>query len=99
MKNSGKSFGKGKFSSSKGDKKEFKKKDEKDSPSTKGIVCYECNGHGHLKKECPNYLRGKGKVFAATLSDFKSSNFDVEGECDSERNYSWQLPRLTLGKI
>ena len=89
MKNSGKSFGKGKFSSSKGDKKEFKKKDEKDSPSTQGIVCYECNGHGHLKKECPNYLRGKGKVFAATLSDFKSSNFDVEGECDSERNYSW----------
>ena len=99
IKNNGKSFGKGKFSSSKNDKREFKKKDGKDSPSTQGIVCYECNGHGHLKKECPNYLRGKGKVFAATLSDFKSSNFDVEGECDSERNYSWQLPRLTLGKI
>ena len=22
-------------------------------------MCYECNGIGHLKKECPNYLRGK----------------------------------------
>ena len=45
---------------------------------------YKCNGHGHLKKECPNYLRGKGKVFATTLSDFESSNSDMEGECDSE---------------
>ena len=88
MKNNGKSFGKGKFSSSKNDKKEFKKKDGNDSPSIQGIVCYECNGHGHLKKECPNYLIGKGKVFATTLSDSESSNSDVEGECDSEGNYS-----------
>ena len=45
-KNSGKPFSKGKFSSSKGDRKEFQ--------SPQGIVCYNCNGHGHLKKECPN---------------------------------------------
>ena len=88
MKNSEMSFGKWKFSSSKNDKKGFKKKDGKDSPSTLGIVCYECNGHGHLKKECPNYLRGKGKVLATTLSDSERSNSDAEGECDSEGNYS-----------
>ena len=88
MKNNGKSFGKGKLSSSNNDKRKFKKKDGKDSSSTQGIVCYECNGHGHLKKECPNYLRGKGKVFATTLSDSESSNSDVEGEYDSEGNYS-----------
>ncbi|XP_050280764.1 uncharacterized protein LOC126721747 [Quercus robur] len=87
MKNSGKPFSKGKFSSSKGDRKEFKKKDGKEFQSPQGIVCYECNGHGHLKKECPNYLRGKGKVFATTLSDSDSSNSDTEGECDSEGNY------------
>ena len=87
MKNSGKSFSKGKFSSSKGDRKEFKKKDGKDSQSLQGIVCYECNGHKHLKNECLNYLRGKGKVFATTLNDFESSNSDIEGECDSEGNY------------
>ena len=87
MKNSGKSFNKGKFSSPKGDRKEFKKRDGKDSQSPQGILCYECNGHRHLKKECPNYLRGKGKVFATTLSDSESSNSDTEGECDSERNY------------
>ena len=81
MKNRGKPFGKGKFSSSKGEKK----KDGKDSQER---MCYECNGHGHLKKELPNYLRGKGKVFATTFSDFECSNSDAEGECDSEGNYS-----------
>ena len=87
MKNSGKPFSKGKFSSSKGDRKVFKKKDGKEFQSRQGIVCYECNGHGHLKKECPNYLRGKGKVFATTLSDFDSSSLDTEGECGNEGNY------------
>ena len=38
MKNSGKPFNKEKFSSSKGDRKEFKKKDGKDSQSLQGIV-------------------------------------------------------------
>ena len=86
MKNSRMSFGKGKFSSLKCDK-EFKKKDGKDYLSTQGIVCYECNSHGHLKKECPNYLRGKGKMFATTLSDFESRNSDAEGKCNNEGNY------------
>ena len=45
------------------------------------------NANGHLKKECPNYLRGKGKVLATTLSDLESSNSDAEGECDSDVNY------------
>ena len=88
MKNSGKPFNKEKFSSSKGDRKEFKKKDGKDLQSPQGIVCYECNGHGHLKKECPNYLRGKGKAYATTLGDSNSSNSDSEESCDGEGNYS-----------
>ena len=78
----------GKFSSSKNDKREFKKKDGKDSSSTQGIVCYECNSHGHLKKECPNYLRGNGKLFATIFSGSESLNFDAKGECDSDGNYS-----------
>ena len=32
-------------------------------------------------------MRGKGKVFAITLSDSDSSNSDTGGECDSEGNY------------
>ena len=88
MKNNGKPFSRGKFSSSKSDRKEFKKKDGKDSQSPQGVVCYECNGHGHLKKECPNYLRGKGKAYATTLSDSDSSNSDSEESCNGEGNYS-----------
>ena len=88
MKNSGKLLSKGKFSSSKGDRKEFKKKDGKESQSPQGIVCFECNGHGHLKKECPNYLRGKGKAYATTLSDLDSFNSNLEASCDEEGNFS-----------
>ena len=50
-------------------------------------MCYECNGYKHLKKECNNYLRGKGKVFATTFSDSDNSSSDTEGESDSEGNY------------
>ena len=51
-------------------------------------MCFEFNGHGHLKKECPNYLRGKGKAYATTLSDSDSSNSDSEASCDEEGNFS-----------
>ena len=32
-------------------------------------------------------MRGKGKLFATTLSDSDSSNLDTKSECDSEGNY------------
>ena len=86
--NNGKPFNKGKFSSPKGDRKEFRKKDGKESQSTQGITCFECNGHGHVKKECPNYLRMNSKAYATTLSDSNSSNSDSEESCDGEGNYS-----------
>ena len=83
----GELFGKGKSSSFKNDKKDFKK-DTKDSSSSRGIVCYECNEHGHLKRECQNYLRGKGKVLTTTLSDSESFSLDLEDSCDGDGNYS-----------
>ena len=88
MNNSGKPFNKRKFSSPKGDRKEFRKKDGKESQSTQGITCFECNGHGHVKKECPNYLRMKGKAYAITFSDLDSSNSDSKDSCDEEENFS-----------
>ena len=51
-------------------------------------MCFECNGHEHLKKECPNYLRGKDKANAITLSDSDSSNSDSEASYDEEGNFS-----------
>ena len=57
FKNSGKFGDKGKFQSSGREKREFKKKDGKESQSTQGVTCFECNEHGHFKKECSNYLK------------------------------------------
>ena len=50
FKNSGKFGDKGKFQSSGRKKREFKKKDGKESQSTQGVACFECNGYGHFKK-------------------------------------------------
>ena len=87
FKRDGKSFEKDKFSNFKKDKKDFKKKDSRDSSPTQMVTCFECKGHGHVKKECPMYLKSKGKVFATTLSDSNGSNTDSEESCDREGNY------------
>ena len=86
FKNSEKFGDKGKFLSSEKEKKDFKKREGKESQSTHGVTCFECNGHGHFKKECPNYLRSKGKVYATTLSDSDSSTSDSEDSRDEEEN-------------
>ena len=76
FKNSGKFGDKGKFTSSGKEKMDFKKRERKESQSIQGVTCFECNGHGHFKKECPNYLRSKGKAYAITRSDSDSSISD-----------------------
>ena len=88
FKNSGKFGDKGKFQSLGREKREFKKNDGKESQSTQGVTCFECNGHGHFKKECPNYLKSKGKVYAITLIDSDSLNSDSDESYDGEGNYS-----------
>ena len=88
FKNNGKFDDKGKFQSLGREKREFKKKGGKESQSTQGVTCFECNEHGHFKKECPNYLKSKGKVYATTLSDLDSSDSNSEESCDGEGNYS-----------
>ena len=77
----------GKFQSLGREKKEFKKKDGKESQSTQDVTCFECNEHGHFKKECLNYLKSKDKVYATILSDSDSSNSDSDESCDGEGNY------------
>ena len=74
--------------SSRKEKKDFKRREGKESQSTQGVTCFECNGHGHFKKECLNYLRSKGKVYATTHSDSNSSTSDSEDSCDEEGNFS-----------
>ncbi|XP_050280229.1 uncharacterized protein LOC126721221 [Quercus robur] len=88
FKKDGKSFEKGKFSKFKKDKKDFKKKDSRDFSPSKMVMCFECKGQGHVKKECPTYLKAKGKLFTTTLSDSDGSNSNSEESCDGEGNYS-----------
>ena len=88
FKKDGKSFEKEKFSNFNKDKKDFKRKDSIYSFPSQEITCYKYNGHGHLKKECPTYLKGKGRALATTLSDSDSSNSDSEESCYGEGNYS-----------
>ena len=49
-----------------------------------GPKCFGCQDFGHMKRECPTYLKsiGKSKAFTATLSDTEledDSNNDDEG--------------------
>ena len=64
----------------------------------KGIQCHECEGFGHIQKECPNFLKKQEKGYNATFSDEDSdsdkiSNFvaftahestDKFGECSQK---------------
>ena len=88
FKKNGKFAEKGKFPNFEKEKKDFKRKDGKDSQSSQEITCFDCNRQGNLKKECPNYLRAKGKVYATTLSDIDSSNLDSNESCDGKGNFS-----------
>ena len=87
FKKNGKFVEKGKFPNFGKEKRDFKGKDGKDSQSSCGITCFKCNGHGHFKKECPNYLKAKGKVYATTLSDSDSSSLDSDESYDGEGNF------------
>ena len=44
------------------------------SNNSMGQQCFGCQGYGHVKSECPTFLRSKGKAMAVTLSDDKASN-------------------------
>ena len=52
-----------------------------------GPKCFECQGFGHMKQECPTYLKniGKSKALAATLSDTEPKD-DLENEDDGILN-------------
>ena len=48
-----------------------------------GPKCFGCQGFGHMKHECPTYLKsiGKSKALAATLIDTKpEDDFDNEDD-------------------
>ena len=52
-----------------------------------GPKCFGCQGFGHMKQECPTYLKtiGKSKALAATLSDTEPED-DSDNEDDGILN-------------
>ena len=50
-----------------------------------GPKCFGCQGFGHMKHECPTYLKsiGKSKTFATTLSDTEPED-DSDNEDDED---------------
>ena len=66
------------------------KKDAKDGGQyiiPAGPKCFGCQGFGHMKHECPTYLKsiGKSKVLVATLSDTEPED-DSDNENDGILN-------------
>ena len=55
------------------------------SNNSLGQQCFGCQGYGHLRSECPTYLRSKEKAIAITLIDDEVSNH--KSESDQERNF------------
>ena len=62
-----------------------KEKVSQPSNNSMGPQCFGCQGYGHMKSECPTYLRSKGKGMAVTLSDDEVS--DDKSGCDEDGNF------------
>ena len=56
------------------------------SNNSLGQQCCGCQGDGHMKSECPTFLKSKGKYMAVTLSDDEVSNHKFES--DQEGNFT-----------
>ena len=50
-----------------------------------GQQCFGCLGYGHVKSECPIFLRSKGKAMTVTLSDDEVS--DHESGSNEDGNF------------
>ena len=79
------------------------KKDAKDGGQyivPAGPKCFGCHGFGHMKQECPTYLKSirKGKALATTLSDTELED-DSDDEHDGILNAFTATVNLTEGIV
>ena len=47
-----------------------------------GQKCFNCQGYGHVKLECPTFMRSKGKAMAVTLCDDEVSDHEFDNDED-----------------
>ena len=52
------------------------------SNNSLGQQCFGCQRYGHVKSECPTFLRSKGKAMAITLSDDEVSYHEFVSDED-----------------
>ena len=55
------------------------------SNNSMGQQCFGYQGYGHVKSECPTFLRSKGKTMAVTLNDDEFS--DNKSGSDEDGNF------------
>ena len=55
------------------------------SNNSMGQQCFECQGYGHVKSECPTFLRSEGKAMVVTFSNDEVS--DNESGSDENGNF------------
>jgi hypothetical protein len=51
-----------------------KPKEDSSTEQDKGIRCFECEGFGKIRPECPNFLKKQKKGMTITLSDSEEEN-------------------------
>jgi hypothetical protein len=71
------------------DTKEAEKKD------SRGPQCFECSGFGHIRTECANLKKQRGKAFNATLSGESKK----EEEAPEKKNSWHSLPHMKIRRI
>ena len=76
-------------------KREFKDANQSNNVLA-GPKCYECQGFGHMKRECPTYLKsiGKSKALAAIFSNTKP-----EADSDDNDQEGIVLSQLSLNPL
>jgi hypothetical protein len=50
-------------------KKPLREAEPEDEKDPRGPWCFECSGFGHIRADCRNLKKGKGKAYNVTLSD------------------------------
>jgi hypothetical protein len=50
-------------------KKPLREAEPEDDKDPRGPRCFECSGYGHIRANCGNLKKGKGKAYNVTLSD------------------------------
>ena len=57
---------------------EHQRKQDDKSEQNRGIQCHGCDGYGHIKSECPTFLKRQRKVLNVCWSDESESDYESE---------------------